>query len=97
MPRLNVADGRIEIKVGGKRIVVTAAEILTDGKTRLNNGTRPTHYKGGIDSDGDVAKSGADGVLVYEFPSRTGRTSSLEIYRRKIWSNMKWWLSKAFG
>jgi len=61
---LNVADGRIEIKVGGKRVLVTAVEILTDGKTRLNNGTRPTHYKGGIDSDGDVAKSGADGVLV---------------------------------
>ena len=60
----NVADGQIEIKVGGKRIVVTAAEILTDGKTRLDNGTRPAHYKGGIDSDGDIAKSGADGVLV---------------------------------
>lgn len=61
---LKLEEDRIEIKVGGKRVVVTGEEILTDGKTRLNNGTRPAHYKGGVDSRSDWAISGADGVLV---------------------------------
>jgi phage baseplate assembly protein gpV len=61
---LKLEEDLIEIRVGDKRVVVTGDVILTDGKTRLHNGTRPAHYQGGSDSRGDRAVSGADGVLV---------------------------------
>ncbi len=61
---ITLREDSVELKVGSKRVVITGDEILTDGRTRLNNGTRPAHYKGGSDSRGDRAVSGADGVLV---------------------------------
>jgi multidrug efflux pump subunit AcrA (membrane-fusion protein) len=54
----------IEIKVGGSRLVITGDEIVTYGKTRLNDGNRNVHYVGGKDTGGDLAVDGASGVLV---------------------------------
>ena len=59
---INIYEDRIELKVGGKRIVITGDEIVTHGKTRLNNGSRKIHRIGDRDSDGDVAITGADDV-----------------------------------
>jgi phage baseplate assembly protein V len=60
---INIYEDRIELKVGGKRIVITGDEIVTHGKTRLNNGNKKIHRIGDRDSDGDVAKTGADEVF----------------------------------
>ncbi len=57
-------DGEVHIKVGNSRVVITADEIVTYGKTRLNDGQRKVHYVGGVDTDGDAAVDGADAVLV---------------------------------
>jgi len=57
-----VKNGEVEIKVGNKRVVITPDEILTDGKTRLNNGTAKIHRKGDDDSAGDIAVGSADEV-----------------------------------
>jgi hypothetical protein len=54
----------VEIKVGGSRLVITGDEIVTYGKTRLNDGQRKVHYVGGQDTGGDLAVDGASGVLV---------------------------------
>jgi len=54
---------RIELAVGGTKLVITAPEIVTYGKTRLNDGNKPVHRIGDVDSDGDAAVSGADGVF----------------------------------
>ena len=54
---------RIELAVGGNRVVVTAAEIVTYGKTRLNDGNEPVHRVGDLDSDGDAAVTGAPQVF----------------------------------
>lgn len=62
--RVMIETGKIALDFAGKRVVVDGSGILTDGKTRLNNGTRKTHYVGGKDSGGDVAREGAEGVLI---------------------------------
>jgi phage baseplate assembly protein V len=54
----------IELTVGSTRLQITADEIVTFGKTRLNDGGRAVHYVGGRDTDGDRAVDGADQVLV---------------------------------
>lgn len=54
----------VEIKVGDTRLLITGTEIVTYGKTRLDNGNRKVHYVGGKDSDGDVAVDGAAQVFV---------------------------------
>ncbi|MEI2387480.1 phage baseplate protein [Breoghania sp. JC706] len=50
----------IELSVGGATLKITAEEILTTVRTRLNNGERRVHYVGGLDSDGDRAIDGAE-------------------------------------
>ena len=51
---------RIELSVGGSAVRISADEIVTTARTRLNNGTRKVHYVGGADSAGDTAVDGAD-------------------------------------
>lgn len=50
----------IDLASGDMRVSVTPSEIVTHGKTRLNDGNRQVHYVGGKDSDGDKAIDGAD-------------------------------------
>ncbi|WP_417766723.1 phage baseplate protein [Stappia sp.] len=60
-----VMDGEaIELGVGTAAVKISAAEILTTVRTRLNNGTRKVHYVDGLDDAGDRALDGADDVLV---------------------------------
>ncbi len=61
---VTIKGDSIEIKVGNSRLVITGSEIVTYGKTRLNDGQRKVHYVGGLDTDGDAAVDGADGALV---------------------------------
>lgn len=58
-----ITDSMIEIKVGDKRIIVSLDEIVTHGKTRLDNGSQPVHRIGDVDSDGDAAVTGASRVF----------------------------------
>ena len=51
---------RIELAVGDGAIRISAEEVLTTTRTRLNNGTRKVHYVGGLDDAGDKAVDGAD-------------------------------------
>ncbi|MEZ5878981.1 MAG: hypothetical protein R3D43_15200 [Tepidamorphaceae bacterium] len=57
-------DSYIELSVGGQRVVLDGGEIVTYGKTRLNDGKRKVHYVDGLDTDGDAAVDGADAVFV---------------------------------
>lgn len=50
----------IVISVGDSAVRISAAEILTTAKTRLNNGNRKAHYVGGKDTAGDTAIDGAE-------------------------------------
>ncbi|MGF3027836.1 phage baseplate protein [Methylobacterium aquaticum] len=43
---------------------ITESELKMLGRFRGKNGSRPAHYKGGRDSDGDTAIDGNDDVLV---------------------------------
>ena len=51
---------RIELAVGTGAVRISAEEVLTTIRTRLNNGNRKVHYVGGSDSAGDTAVDGAD-------------------------------------
>ena len=58
-----VTTDKIEIAVGASRLVITAGEIVTHGKTRLDNGDRKIHRVADLDSDGDRAVGGAARVF----------------------------------
>jgi phage baseplate assembly protein V len=63
--------GTVTLKAGGCLLVladgvitIKADEIVTDGVTRLNKGTRGIVFRGSRDSDGDTNVEGADNVFV---------------------------------
>ena len=65
------AAGTIVLKAGGciialadGVITIKAGEVVTDGITRLNKGTRGAVFRGSKDSDGDTNIEGAEGVYV---------------------------------
>lgn len=65
------ASGTMTIKAGGCLIVldngvitIKAGEIVTDGVTRLNKGTRGVVFRGSKDSGGDTNIEGASDVYV---------------------------------
>jgi hypothetical protein len=60
---LSIGAGGIRLFVGGVGIEINA-EIITHGTTRLDNGNRQVHFKGGVDSRGDQAVDGAERVFV---------------------------------
>lgn len=69
---LRIADGQVTISVGENAmlammdgaIILKATEIITDGITRLNKGTRGVVFRGSLDSDGGNNIEGADDVYV---------------------------------
>lgn len=60
---ITMATDLIEIKVGGMRLVITPDEIVTYGKTRLNDGNRKVSRLGDVDSQGHAMAQGADEVF----------------------------------
>lgn len=62
--RLELREDGIELSLGATKLRIGAEEVVTLGRTRLNDGRRPVHFQGGADSRGDRSVSGADGVLV---------------------------------
>jgi len=61
--RITMTGSSIELRVGGSRVLITAAEIVTYGQTRLDDGQQPVHRVGDLDSDGDAAVDGAPKVF----------------------------------
>lgn len=61
---MEMTKDKIEFSLGGKKITLTAEGINTDGKTTLNNGTRPVVYQGSTDTHGDTNNQGEGEVLV---------------------------------
>jgi len=55
---------RITVAVGGAGFELSADELAMTTLFRGRGGSRPAHYAGGVDSDGDTAISGNDQVLV---------------------------------
>lgn len=53
----------IELSVGGNRIKISGDEIVTYGKTRLNDGQKKVHRVEDRDSANDKAVTGADDVF----------------------------------
>lgn len=58
-----IVEGKITLAVGDMSIVITSDEIVTYGKTRLNNGSFAIHRIGDKDSSGDRAVGGASGAF----------------------------------
>lgn len=58
-----IDEGGITIQVGDMRLVITGSEIVTYGRTRLNDGARAIHRKGDRDSANDLATEGASDVF----------------------------------
>ena len=56
---ISMSDDNITIAVGGMSVVITADEIVTYGKTRLNDGNLQIHRVSDVDSDLDAAVGGA--------------------------------------
>lgn len=68
---VRMEDGKLVITVGNSTITVTdgsielkASEIVTDGTTKLNKGTRGVVYRGSMDTGGDSNNQGASDVFV---------------------------------
>lgn len=62
--RISATKGKITMKVGGEGFEVTSKGLQMLGKFVAKGGSRPAHYKGGKDSDGDTAVDGNDNVLI---------------------------------
>jgi len=61
---LRIKDGQITVKVGGNGFVLTEASLQMLGTFKAKNGSRPAHYVGGLDTDGDAAVDGNADMLV---------------------------------
>ena len=59
---ITMSNDNVTIEVDGCRLVITGTEIVTYGKTRLDDGTQQIHRIGDLDSDGDAAVGGAPQV-----------------------------------
>lgn len=59
-----VTLGGSEFTVTTDQILAKAQEVVTDGKTKLNNGTRAVVFKGSVDTGGDTNNQGENEVLV---------------------------------
>lgn len=59
---IEMTAGGITLMVGGIGVKITGDEIVTIGKTRLNNGSKKVHRIGDEDSSKDLATTGADDV-----------------------------------
>ena len=59
---ITMSSDEIIIKSG--KVTIQGDEVVTVGKTKLNNGSRPVVYKGATDSRGDINNTGESEVLV---------------------------------
>ncbi|MDP2214769.1 phage baseplate assembly protein V [Phenylobacterium sp.] len=59
-----VGIGETTLSISAEKIVLKAAEIATDGPTRLDGGDRPVVFAGSADSGGDTNLQGASRVYV---------------------------------
>ena len=63
--RITFGKESVKITFGDKSgIEINGDELKMLGKFRAKGGSRPAHYKGGKDSDGDTAVDGNDDVLI---------------------------------
>ena len=62
--RLSATKDKITFKLGAEGFEVTSSGLQMLGKFIAKGGSRPAHYKGGKDSDGDTAVDGNDNVLI---------------------------------
>ncbi|MCA1242945.1 phage baseplate protein [Stappia stellulata] len=62
--RIEITRNAIVIGIGGTALRITADELVTTARTRLNNGTRKVHHVEARDEAGHRAIEGADDVLV---------------------------------
>lgn len=60
--RIELKDGLLSLSNGDLRVEIGNGEIVTFGKTRLNNGTKKIHRKGDLDTGGDAAVGSAAAV-----------------------------------
>ncbi|MCX5512279.1 hypothetical protein C3941_09430 [Kaistia algarum] len=59
-----LTEGTIALGVGGKGFTIDGSELAMSTLFRGKDGSRPAHYQGGKDSDGDTSTDGNDQVLV---------------------------------
>jgi len=57
-------NGRIRMSVGGEGFEITPAGLQMLGIFKGKGGSRPAHYKGGVDDAGDTAIDGNENVLI---------------------------------
>ena len=62
--RFAVKPGSIEVTVGGQGFTLTGEGLQMTTKFTAKGGSRPAHYKGGLDTNGDKAVDGNDQMLV---------------------------------
>ena len=60
--RIDMRDDALVLTNGGVRIELGGGEIVTHGRTRLNDGSKKVHRKDDLDDAGDKAVDGADEV-----------------------------------
>jgi phage baseplate assembly protein V len=61
---VDITNGSVTIGVDGKGFTLTGDSLTMSQKFVGKGGSRPAHYKGGADSDGDISIDGNDQVLV---------------------------------
>lgn len=59
-----ITGSSIEVTVGGTGFVLDAGEMRMTTTLRAKGGSRPAHYVGGVDSDGDAAVDGNAELLI---------------------------------
>jgi len=57
-------DGRLELTVGGAGFVIEGGKIRTTADLHIHDGETPLHPVGGVDTDGDIAVTPAQGIFV---------------------------------
>ncbi|TPQ52362.1 phage baseplate protein [Prosthecomicrobium hirschii] len=58
------AAQKLTVDVGGVAFTITPEELAMSKRFRAKGGTRPAHYVGGVDSDGDLAIDGNEDLLI---------------------------------
>lgn len=61
---ISLSGSSISVTVGGKGFTLSGDELTMSTTFRGEGGTRPAHFKGGKDTDGDTSLDGNDKVLV---------------------------------
>ena len=62
--RIAMSENSLEVTLGGKGFKIGPDELEMTTKFRALGGTRPAHFVGGKDTDGDTAVDGNENVLI---------------------------------